>query len=394
MAVAFGNVDLCKALIQAGCNVNLIQPGENCSGVSLYEIGTIFKIHDKCTSRTSCDWDVIQWAPCRTAGNVALIHNRPALLNLLLDGGLDPHLGRESLIHEAVLRGNRSATRLLIDRHPELSRFQDELRDCRTPLHELSRILFWSEPWKRPPRGLFKGIASDLMEKGANLEAIFIPSERHGRLGTPLQYALQIADENYWYWRGNPLYVAEAFIQLGCVWRQPVSPERPNESILDHCISRATLVWHKEPDPFSWNQSLPERHMVYTRLVKAIVESERGRVTLNVPARKAFLDAFNDLAARRVPSNTQYDAFAAEVVGKLLLSTGITPDVSRVSKWIQSTRKIQCETAHSPTGRRRSLKDWEDIMSDWPTTHGGLGDESVIAGAPQLLGLFLGEYWY
>lgn len=393
MAVAFGNVDLCKALIQAGCNVNLIQPGENCQGVSLYEFGTLFKIHDKCTSRERCDWDVIQWAPCRTAGHVALLHNRPAFLKLLLDGGLDPYLGRESLIHEAVHTGNRSTTRLLIDRYPELSRFQDELRECRSPLHELSNTIFWWEPWERPPRGLFKGIASDLMEKGASLEAIVIPSERYGMQGTPLQHALQIADQNYWYWRGNPVYVAEAFIQLGCVWSQPVNPKRPTESILDHCISRATL-WDKEPDPFSWNQSNSEKHMVYTRLVKAIVESERGRVTLNAFTRKAFLDAFNDLAARSITSTTQYDAFATEVVGKLLLSTGITPDASRVSKWTQSIRKIQCWTAHSPTGRRRSLKDWEGIMSDWPTIHGGLEDEPVITGAPELLGLFSGEYWY
>lgn len=394
MAVAFGNIDLCKALIEAGCNVNLLQPGECCKGFSryhyLFELGRLFRIHDNCTSRGRCDWDVIKYVPCRTAGHVALRHNRPALLKLLLDGGLDPHLGRESLIHESISAGNRSATRLLIDRYPKLSRLQDELRDCRSPLHELSWTAFWWDPCKKPPLGVFKRIASDLMEKGASLEAIAIPNAPYGMQGTPLQHALQLASQHYW--RDYPLYAAEAFIQLGCVWSQPVSSERPTESILDHCISRATL-WDKGPDPFSWNQGFSEKHMVYTRLVKAIVESERGRVTLDAPPRMAFLDAFNDLAARSTPLPTQYDAFATEVVGKLLLSTGITPDANRVSKWTQSIHKIQCWTAHSSTGRKGSFKFWEDIMSDWLTSREGLEDESKMTGAPRLLGLFSSEYW-
>lgn len=392
MAVAFGNVDLCKALIQAGCNVNVIQPGENCQGLSPCDVEAVFEIHDKCTSRGSCDWDVHPWAPCRTAGHVALRHNRPALLKLLLDGGLDPHLGRESLIHEAVYAGNRSATRLLLDRYPELSRFQDERRDRRTPLHELARTALLG-PWERSPLGLFKDIASDLMEKGASLEAMAIPTIWYDHQGTPLQYALQTADQDE-YWEGDPLYAAEALIQIGCVWSQPVSSARPTESILDHCISRATLCY-KASFPFSSSkQSFSEKHMAYARLVKAIVESERGRVNLNVPARKAFLDAFNDLAARSIPLPTQYDAFATEVVGKLLLSTGITPDASHVSNWTQSIRKIQGWTAESPAGYKRSLEVWEDIMSDWPTSREGPKDESRLTGAPELLGLFSGKYWY
>lgn len=371
MAVAFGNIDLCKALIEAGCNVNLLQPGECCEGVFRHqnpsEFRTLFKIHDKCTSRRRCDWDIIQVVPCRTAVHVAVRHDSPALLKLLLDGGLDPQLGRESLIHAAVYAGNRSATRLLLDRCPELSRFQDERRCRRTPLHELARTALLG-PWERSLLGVFKGIASDLVEKGASWEAIAIPTLFHDHRGTPLQYALQIADQDEYWGEGNPLYAAEAFIQIGCVWNQPVSPQRPTESILDHCISQATL-WSKVSFPFSsWHQSFSKKHMGYAQLVKAIVESERGLVNLNVPPRKAFLDAFNDLAARSIPLPTQYDAFATEVVGKLLLSTGITPDASHVSKWTQSIRKIQYWSAESPTSRKRSLQVWEDIMSDCLTS--------------------------
>lgn len=397
LAVAIGNVDLCKALIEAGCNVNLLQPGEYCEGMfgshRQYEFGILFKIHDKCTSKKRCDWDDIQFVPCRTAGHVAVQHDRPALLKLLLDGGLDPNLGQESLIHQAVYAGNRSATRLLLDRYPELSQCKDE-RHGWTPLHALSLTAsWWGDPWERRPLGLFKGIASDLMERGASLEAISIPRVWYEHQGTPLQHALRRADQ-YDYWEGNPLDVAEAFVQLGCVWSQPVNSERPAESILDHCISRATL-WSKAWDPFSsWYRRSSEKHMGYARLVKAIVESERGRVKLDGPSRKAFLDAFNDLAARSIPLPTQYDAFATEVVGKLLLSTGITPDASHVSNWTQSIRKIQYWSAESPTGLKRRLQVWEDIMSDLPTSHEGPEEESVMTGAPELLGLFSGEYWY
>lgn len=393
LAVAFGNVELCEALIQAGCNVNLLQPGEKHRGPSLFgpEFGPfrtkiLFKIHDKCSE--TCEWYDMNFDHCRTAGHVAVSHNRPALLKLLLDGGLDPHLGWKSLIHMAVSMGMRSATMLLLDRYPEFSQSREKLRDQGTPLHTLAVTVAF---WESFPVKLIKAIASDLMQKGANLEALNRPREwdRGYQDGTPLQLALQSVPGCHWrsFAEGYFLCAAEAFIQLGSVWNIPLSPTRPFESILDHCISRATFCCSPGRGYVVLDDRFSRRRMAFARLVKVIIETEGGRVNLGSPHRKVFLDAFNDLATRSIPLPTRYDALATEVVGKLLLSTGITPDASLVSKWTQSMRKFQGWTAQSTSGRERSL--WEDIMSDRPGSQQGLED----TGTPELLGLYSGTYW-
>lgn len=363
LAVAFGNLELCEAMIEAGCNVNLLQPG-GCTVDSLcdatpdsFKAKTLFKIHDKCRpereAARDCQWYDDTFIGCQTAGHVAVSHQRPAFLKLLVDGGLDPHLGKESLIHVAVSEGDLAATMILLDCCPELS--QDDEGDGRTPLHSLSRILMPGRDFI--PFEVLKAIASALVQKGASLEAVNLPS-RWFKPGTPLQHALQWVDKtSNWFY--NHLLVAEAFIQLGADWDQPVRPWMPYESILDHCILRAT----KRSSSISWSDTyFPTQQMGYARVVKAIVESGRGRVNLIVSHRKAFLDGFNDLARRSISVPEFCDAFATEVVGKLLLSTGITPDASLVSKWTQSLLKTKASTMHIPSGRNRNL--WEDLMSD------------------------------
>lgn len=381
LAVAFGNTQLCEALIKAGCNVNLLQPGEcyadSCREHEPFETGILFKIHDRCSDH-ECEWHDSRFDACQTAGHVAVNHDRPALLKLLLEGGLDPHLGRKSLIHTAVSMGSRSATMLLLDRCPELSQRQDEATGYWTPLHRLSNSGIW---WDIFSLKLIKAIASDLLQKGANLEAINRDGWG-GHQGTPLQHALQRADGCFSPHENN-LWTAEAFIQLGSVWELPLRPSRPSESILDHCISRATLLAYRP---------IRDKHVSYARLLKTIVETEQGRLNLTRSPREVFLDAFNELATRSIPLPTQYDAFATEVVGKLLLSTGITPDASLVSNWTQSMRKIQGWTAQLSIGHKRSI--WEDVISDFPTSREGAEDHPNINGTPELLGLFSGTYWY
>lgn len=400
LAVAFGNAELCEALIQAGCNVNLLQPGEHCESSDSYyhadgpfQTRILFKIHEGCTMQDWCEWHDGRFDLCRTAGYVAVSHDQPAMLKLLIDAGLDPHLGGRSLIRMAVHMRSRSVMMLLLDRYPEFSQSQDNSTNEGTPLHTLAGNGTW---WKPTSVKLIKGIASDLIKKGGNLEEINHPSWcRWPQQGTPLQHALQTA-KAFEYEEGYHLCAAEAFIQLGSVWNLPLRPSRPFESIFDYCISRATLCRWRGYYPRSdlEDKRFSRQRMNFARLVKVIIEAEGGRVNLASPPRKLFLDAFNELATRSIPLPTLYDAFATEVVGKLLLSTGITPDASIVSKWTQSMRKIQGWTAQSPSGRERSL--WEDIMSDRPgSQHGRPGSQQGLedTGTPELLGLFSGTYW-
>lgn len=369
LAVAFGNAELCEALVEAGCNVNLLQHGERCkkrraeAALPWFQVGTV---HDPFYDDPDFQGEYDDSTECQTAGQVAVKFGRPALLKLLLDSGLNPRLGRPSLIHLAVSMVSSSATRILLDRCPELSQVRE--RHGWTPLHELSHF-DWAPTTH--PRELLKAIASDLVQNGACLEA-----ELFGDLGspdgTPLQVALQLADKSLFY-EGELLRVAEAFVQLGSVWNQPLTPSLPTPSILDNCIIRAT-EWID--DDVHWKESYTEQRMDYARVVRAMVDRERGRGAPMAPLmehvsppREAFLHGFKELALQGiqgVPLPRRYDAFAAEVVGKLLLSTGITPDAILVSKWVRSVRKIQDQTMQTASGRKRSL--WEDVLLGRPAS--------------------------
>lgn len=368
LAVAFGSSELCEALIKAGCNVNLLQPGEfgvGCNGDPPqwgYKARTLFKIHDKCSPELEganfCRWRDDSCGFCQTAGQVAVFYEKPALLKLLLDGGLDPLRGTEepclsaeSLIHVAVYDGNIPAIKLLLDRYPELS--QDCRGDGWTPLHSLTRI---GLAGIKDSLEELKTIGSALVQNGASLEAVNM-RQQFVEPGTPLQHAIRRVGE---FSTEGLLRVPQVFIELGSVWDQPLRSWIPHVSILYHCISRATI-----------RRSLPEHEQSnqvgYGRVVKAIVESGRGRMNLMVPRRKIFLDAFRELARKSVSVPDLYDAFTTEIVGKLLLSTGITPDASLVSKWTQSLLKIQTSNTQTISGCKMKL--WEKIMLDQPTDY-------------------------
>lgn len=86
-----------------------------------------------------------------------------------------------------------------------------------------------------------------------------------------------------------------------------------------------------------------------------------------VPRRKTFLGAFRELARKIVSVPELYDAFATEIVGKLLLSTGITPDASLASNWTQSLLKIQASNTQTTSGCKMKL--CEQIILDQPTDY-------------------------
>lgn len=116
-------------------------------------------------------------------------------------------------------------------------------------------------------------------------------------------------------------------------------------------------------------QSL-KRQIRYTMLVRAMVKTvsacvlERGQIQSRLRDREAFLNAFNKLVTRSIEYSASCDAFSTEVVSKLLLSTGITPDASVVSNWMQSMSRLQDQSASSLSGRKKGL--WEDILAGRP----------------------------
>lgn len=377
LSVAFGNAELCEALIEAGCNVNLLRSGRP-DLQPLLEQGhvprepvVLSKIHSNCgTIAAGSEESVCQWYDthfsyhCQTVGQVAVYYEKSYMLEYLLEGGLDPYLGTWPLMYMAVDHSDAVAVKFLLNRYPELSK----LRQGRvsTPLHELHRI---HRERDNPQPSIMLAIARCLIQSGADMEAEAHDGD-YSELGTPLQWSLQVADFGHSGEQG--IRAAEALITLVSVWNKPFRPSMPRRFILDHCISRATISMPGSQDWFGEAFAL-ERRLRYTLLVRAMIKTTfncgpgRRRMQPGAEIRKAFLDAFNELAMQSVPLPTQHDAFATEVVGKLLLSTGIAPDASVVSNWTQSMRKMQGWTAQTPSGRERSL--WEDIMSGRPIGH-------------------------
>lgn len=247
LSVAFGNTKLCEALIQAGSNVNLLQPGE-CEEPRLPETRLVYralkslvmaKSHVECVPRPGeivCRWDNIKRSDCQTVGHLAVYHRRPLMLERLLDSGLDPLLGvQKSLIHLAVSTGNVRATRLLLDRYPELSKNR-RFETGATPLHMLCDI---GSQDKNNPLQVFLEIGRSLIDSGADIEAKI--QELIWLEATPLQTAIEAAFEDPSR-EASGLLAAEALITLGCEWDLPSAPHPSRESILEHCIYKATLL--------------------------------------------------------------------------------------------------------------------------------------------------------
>lgn len=374
LSVAFGNAELCEALIEAGCNVNLLRPDE--ADLELLRIRgeprepvVLYKIHSNCgimatgSQESDCPWFNTHFGyNCQTVGHVALHNRKTYMLETLLEGGLDPCLGSESLIHMAVTCGDATAVEILLNRYPELGKLRWGT-GSHTPLHLLYDV---PQEKQNPQSSIMLAIASYLIQSGADMEAEARPSgfiDDFSYLGTPLQWSLQSGEQG--------ISAAETLITLGSVWNKPFHPSMSREFILDHCISRATMspgFRYVTREDFE-----VQRRLGYTLLVRTMIKTtfncglEGKRMQPGAEIRQAFLDAFNELAIQSVPLPTQHDAFATEVVGKLLLSTGIAPDAAIVSNWTKSMRKIQGWTAQTLSGRKRSL--WEDIMSGRPISH-------------------------
>lgn len=364
IAVEYGNQNLAEVLIEAGCNLNLIHPKEMCADDEL----VYFKIHESCMpadGRQGSHWGGETLANCQTAGHLAVEHNEPSILKLLLDRGLDPYLGTQPKLYTAILVGNIPAINILLDHSPESS--QTRWLGV-NPLHKLSFL--GQLGMNRVQQEEVRTIASNLVQKGAMLEEETSDSSTPGPL-TPLQFSLQ--QMNAWqYDQGPAPYVAEALIQLGSVWNQLSSSSGSLESILDHCISKATLWSTRELYNVDYHDKMPvmEYCISFARLVKAMTKNipacvlELRQKRNNIPPMEAFLKGFNGLARKSIEKPSNYDTIATDVEGKLLLSTGITPHASLVEQWAQSIHKIQKGSTRRLGNRiRRNL--WEELLSDF-----------------------------
>lgn len=369
IAAAFGTAKLCEALVESGCNVNLHQ-GKDFQSVLCD--GPLLRIAESCHCHPDMN-QILQWGGglpyslCETAGHFALESGTMDALGFLLDRGLDPLSGGEALIHRATRTCNLPAVKTILDRFPEMisNRWNDM-----TLLHVLCKP---SGAKKKAVYSLekLKSVAAYLVQKGALLEA---EGDRTGRRLTPLQYAVRhsITIDS------DKLHAPEALVMVGAVWNRSLALH--GTTILNHCV-RKTASWmllYSMPDLPRWMtrgmgsltpKKRIEHGLVFAKLVKAMVRStnpspgEGGK-----PPIKAFLRAFRKLAMDRETVETRgMDAFAIEALGRLLLSTGISPDQGDMENW----RLLISSNAEGQRGNEWAASLWRDLVSDLPDNVGG-----------------------
>lgn len=374
-AAAFGNTELCKALVEAGCKVNVIQPRQFATFVSVRSRHPQLRIHESCVPHPrlsrACQWQGATSLSCRTAGNVALEFGRVDVLESLLDHGLDPLMGKEPLIHLAARACDLPAIKILLDRFPEMATHP---WDGMTPLH----VLCWSSrDIKEDEHSLeeLKSVAGYLLQKGANLET------EGGMTGlepslTPLQYAVTHSVRI----NSNKSHAAEALVMLGAVWNRYSSTRASANSILNLCVHEAAL---REPvykdDGRGGKRSRAaarqtQESLTFAKVVKAMVKSiptsvpDPALVPGSQPPMEAFLGAFRSLAVDRDTVARNYlDPFAIEAVGRLLLSTGIATDHDDIENW----RLVIASNTEGQRGTDWATSPWRELISDLPETASG-----------------------
>ncbi|POS78355.1 hypothetical protein DHEL01_v203260 [Diaporthe helianthi] len=103
-AIIFGNLTLCEVLVEAQCNVNLIQARAFFGAYRRLSFShrPHFQIHDSCVPSGDKPWadppDCQRYGgldspTCKTAGRVALDFGHADILGYLLDNGLNPLMG-------------------------------------------------------------------------------------------------------------------------------------------------------------------------------------------------------------------------------------------------------------------------------------------------------------
>lgn len=259
LAVAHGNFEVFKALLDAGGAVNLLQGQSVCGYRSHWGRGTLtsFKIHEECMEgrfdpcmrecKTEyCREDFVEEEPriCQTVGHIAVRYEQPEMLKILLQSGLNIQPPQPKSLHLAqfaVRKASLAVLKVLLDHDSSLvhSRLQHG-----TLLHS---VRFIGQNAERDVRdGLMRSTISCLLEHGAVLNARahdeidWSDDESETDHGlTALQAALLFALDTV---TADPklftsLHAAEILVSMGANWNQRLASHSPRH-ILYRCLKK------------------------------------------------------------------------------------------------------------------------------------------------------------
>lgn len=371
LAVAHGNTAVVKALVETGCELGLFQAQRLCDEWQRgnRRILMSYKIHKECvrprggkTEHCFCGgatWEEdFHLKACHTVGHVAIDFKQTKLLEMLLRSGLNAQQGSCALLHYAVLGGNIAAVQVILEHDPNL--IQSRM-DGGTVLHT---VILMRRNWRDRDdiqNERFGNMVSYLLERGADLEArsdsYKCPWDRALEIGelTPLQAALAYEYENTLYTCSlTALHVAKVFISMGASWNQELQIESFRREILECCMENTVGLLESrlgfgaaffdddegEDGCTHYQTKYLNIRMAMGRVVKAIIEQTTDSWSQDDSALKRethkaiFSKAFSQLANHeRGRFVVERGPFATEAVGRLLLSTGITPSDEEMRKW-------------------------------------------------------------
>lgn len=403
VAVSHGNTAFVEALINAGCDLDLLQGQYLCTthvGREKKEKRLMsYKIHKECDDFEStsgecvCEWhpqtDLSLASPCQTASHLAIDHGHTEILEMLLRGGLNTQPSSFPLIHYAVIKGNVAAVKALVNHDPSL------IHSRMNGGAVLHTVALMREGWKRKyiRNGKLRDMVSCLLECGADLEArtdIFTGTygRRHGAL-TALQATLKfVADAELHDDMLIALHAAEVFISMGAAWDQELDVLLFHGGILEFCVQKTVTLLEESPcfyrglddDTISDMFLYRKIRKAFGRIVKTIIEkaTEDDSALNRETHSAAFSRAFSCLTKYR-----RYHVrgpFATEAVGRLLLSTGINPSRKDMLRWKWQTLSCYDETSDdsdydtSNGNEDETSNESESDDEAWP-----YGDDEVSA---------------
>lgn len=358
LSVAYGNTAVVEALINAGCDLDLLQGQHLCTahvGRKEKEKRLMsYKIHKECeagrdSEECVCDWKshggLSEDKPCQTVSHLAIDLGQTEILKMFLQRGLNAQQGFFPLIHYAVAKGNMAAVKALVDHDPSL--IHSRMMEDTAVMHTLAFTR--QEYLAKKDKGQLKDMISCLVECGADLEArtdtyTGYDGRIHGGL-TALQATLDfVASAELERNILTALHAVEVFISMGASWDQELDVLFFRGGVLEFCVQKAVTLLGPEYHPDGYDDDtisdmfLNRRiRKAFGRIVKIIIEkatesSSQGDNALNRETYSAaFLRAFSRLTNYR--RNHLRGPFATEAVGRLLLSTGITPSRKDMLRW-------------------------------------------------------------
>lgn len=408
LAVAHGNTAVVGALIDAGCDLDLLQGQELCTPYDCPRRKETrlmsYMIHRECEEaeeipeKCVCEWlpgeYLTEANPCQTVGHLAIELGKTEMLEMLLQGGLNARQGLFPLIHYAVMKGNVAAVKALLDYDPSLLHSRMEHG---TVLHTVT-FMKQDDDKEDVRDGRLRDMVSCLLEYGADLEArtnVFtnVFGQERGRL-TPLQATLNFVDRQE---LDDQVFVAlhaaEVLISMGAGWDQELHSTMFDGSILDFCVRKTVRLLNVQYFNLGYDDDGSEFlyrkiRQAFGRIVKTIVEKATEGLSPDDSAVKmetckaAFSQAFSCLT--RHQARSQIGPFAAHAVGRLLLSTGITPNAKDMCRWKALLHQGDDERSDASDRSDRSDRSdgSDDGLSDasedeaWFVSYGEVSDES------------------